>query len=87
MYEIVNQHISYYDQVCVFTYETNHIRKFYFIFIFQGTYAGDDGSRKPSDLELKVAEHQGSHITQVATALKVGRAALPAKDANPPEPK
>jgi len=52
-----------------------------------GTYAGSDGSRKPTDLELKIAEHQGSHLTQVATALKIGRAALPPKEANPPDPK
>ncbi|CAF0825235.1 unnamed protein product [Rotaria sp. Silwood1] len=52
-----------------------------------GTYAGSDGSRKPTDLELKIAEHQGSYFTQVATALKLGRAALPPKDANPPDPK
>jgi len=52
-----------------------------------GTYAGSDGSRKPTDLELKLAEHQGTHFTQVATALKIGRAALPPKDANPPDAK
>jgi hypothetical protein len=56
-------------------------------FIILGTYAGADGSRKPTDLELKVAEHQGSYFTQVATALKIGHAALPPKDANPPDPK
>jgi hypothetical protein len=56
-------------------------------FIFLGTFASADGSRTPSDLELKVAEHQGTHFTQVATALKIGRAALPPKDANPPDPK
>lgn len=54
---------------------------------FPGTYAGNDGSRKPTNLELQVAEHQGSHFTQVATALKIGRAALPPKDASPPDPK
>ena len=61
-----------------------------FISLFQlliGTFAGSDGSRKPTDLELNVAEHQGKHFTQVTTALKIGRAALPPKDANPPEPK
>jgi NAD(P)H dehydrogenase (quinone) len=52
-----------------------------------GTYAGHDGSRKPTSLELQIAEHQGSHFTQIATALKIGRAALPPKDANPPDPK
>ncbi len=46
------------------------------IWFFTGTYAGADGSRKPSNLELKVAEHQGTHFTQITTALKVGRAAL-----------
>jgi len=46
-----------------------------------GTYAGKDGSRKPTQLELQIAEHQGSYFTQVATALKIGRAALPSKDA------
>ncbi|CAF0874542.1 unnamed protein product [Adineta steineri] len=50
-----------------------------------GTFAGHDGSRKPSDLELKIAEHQGSHFTQVATALKIGRAAMPPKEADPPK--
>ncbi len=55
--------------------------------IFTGTYAGLDGSRKPSSLELKIAEHQGSHFTQTATALKIGRAALPPKEASPPDPK
>jgi hypothetical protein len=55
--------------------------------MFIGTLAGNDGSRKPTDLELKIAEHQGSHFTQIATALKIGRAALPPKDANPPDPK
>ena len=49
--------------------------------------AGKDGSRQPSELELQVAEHQGSHFTQIATALKIGRAALPAKEASPPDPK
>jgi len=52
-----------------------------------GTYAGTDGSRKPTQLELQIAEHQGSHFTHVATALKIGRAAMPPKDANPPDPK
>jgi hypothetical protein len=55
--------------------------------IFTGTYAGADGSRKPTSLELKIAEHQGSHFTQTATALKIGRAALPPKEASPPDPK
>ena len=50
----------------------------YFIFLI-GTFAGADGSRKPTDLELKVAEHQGSYFSQVATTLKVGRATLSQK--------
>ncbi|CAF3712219.1 unnamed protein product [Rotaria sordida] len=52
-----------------------------------GTYAGADGSRQPTELELQVAEHQGTYFTQVATALKIGRAALPPKEASPPDPK
>jgi NAD(P)H dehydrogenase (quinone) len=52
-----------------------------------GTFAGADGSRQPSQLELQLAEHQGSHFTQTATALKIGRAALPPKEASPPDPK
>ena len=49
--------------------------------------SGSDGSRQPSQLELQVAEHQGSHFGQVVMALKIGRAALPAKQASPPDPK
>ncbi|CAF0981205.1 unnamed protein product [Rotaria sp. Silwood1] len=52
-----------------------------------GTFAGPDGSRQPTQLELQIAEHQGTYFTQVATALKIGRAAMPPKDANPPDPK
>jgi len=52
-----------------------------------GTFAGSDGSRQPSQLELQIAEHQGKHFAQVATALKIGRAALPSKEASPPDPK
>ena len=52
-----------------------------------GTFAGSDGSRKPTQIELQIAEHQGFHFAQTATALKIGRAALPPKDANPPNPK
>lgn len=44
-----------------------------------GTIAGPDGSRKPSTLELGVAEHQGKYFTNVAHALKVGREALAKK--------
>ncbi|UJR21531.1 hypothetical protein I4U23_024616 [Adineta vaga] len=52
-----------------------------------GTYAGADGSRQPSQLELKLAEHQGSHFAQIVTVFKIGRAALPPKEASPPDPK
>lgn len=55
--------------------------------ISAGTLSGADGSRQPSNLELRLAEHQGSHFSQVATALKIGRAALPSKDATTPDPK
>lgn len=55
--------------------------------IFAGTLSASDGSRQPSKLELSLAEHQGKHFSQVATALKIGRAALPPKDANTPDPK
>lgn len=52
-----------------------------------GTIASSDGSRQPSELELQIAQHQGSHFAQIVTALKIGRAALPPKAANPPDPK
>jgi NAD(P)H dehydrogenase (quinone) len=52
-----------------------------------GTFSKGDGSRQPTQLELQLAESQGSHLTQIATALKIGRAALPAKEASPPDPK
>ncbi|CAF1470454.1 unnamed protein product [Rotaria sordida] len=52
-----------------------------------GTYASIDGSRTPSELELKLAEHQGSHFSQVVTALKLGRAALASTNANPTDSK
>ncbi len=55
--------------------------------IYLGTYSGQTGARQPSQLELQVAEHQGTHFTRIATALKIGRAALPPKEANPPDPK
>ncbi len=61
-------------------------RSFY-LNISLGTFAGADGSRQPTQLELQLAEHQGSHFTQTATALKIGRAALPPKEASPPDPK
>ena len=33
------------------------------------------GERQPTEIELALATHQGSYFTQVATALKLGRAA------------
>ena len=57
--------------------------------IYLGTFAGKDGSRQPTQLELQMAEHEGSYFTQVATALKIGRAALSSKkdDERPPSAK
>lgn len=52
------------------------------IFVFIGTFAGIDGSRQPTNLELTLAEHQGSTFTQTATALKLGREALAASQTN-----
>ena len=40
-----------------------------------GCIAGGDGSRMPSDLEKKVAHHQGKHFTTIAAALKRGKEA------------
>lgn len=57
------------------------------VFFLSGTFSGPDGSRQPTKLELGIAEHQGSHFSKIATALKIGRAALPSKDASPPDPK
>ncbi|CAF1271466.1 unnamed protein product [Didymodactylos carnosus] len=51
-----------------------------------GTLSGPDGSRQPSALELEVAEHSGKHLTEIAMALKIGRDALPKKEASPPNP-
>jgi NAD(P)H dehydrogenase (quinone) len=34
-----------------------------------GTYAGADGSRKPSELELTIAESHGKHFTKITTKL------------------
>jgi NAD(P)H dehydrogenase (quinone) len=45
-----------------------------------GTLAGGDGSRKPSELELKVAEHQGKYFAGFAAALAAGRALVAADD-------
>jgi len=38
-----------------------------------GTFAGADGSRQPTKLELDVAEHEGKYFSGVAAALKAGR--------------
>jgi len=40
-----------------------------------GTFAGPKGDRKPSVLELNVAEHQGKHFATLTAALKKGKAA------------
>lgn len=41
-----------------------------------GTYAGD-GSRQPSELELRQAFHQGKYVAEIAKKLK-GKPSLPA---------
>jgi len=38
-----------------------------------GTISGSDGKRQPTENELKVAEHQGKYVSEVAIALKKGR--------------
>eukprot|EP00178_Gracilaria_changii_P023534 TRINITY_DN71195_c0_g1_i1.p1 TRINITY_DN71195_c0_g1~~TRINITY_DN71195_c0_g1_i1.p1 ORF type:complete len:215 (-),score=39.58 TRINITY_DN71195_c0_g1_i1:32-676(-) len=38
-----------------------------------GTFAGADGSRQPSELELGLATHYGKHFSGIAGALKKGR--------------
>lgn len=35
-----------------------------------GTYAGSDGSREPSEIELKQAFHQGKYIATITKKLK-----------------
>jgi len=40
-----------------------------------GTFAGGDGSRQPTQLELGVAAYQGKYFAGVVNALKAGRAA------------
>eukprot|EP00736_Rhodelphis_marinus_P003337 Rmarinus@m.29283 len=40
-----------------------------------GTLAGGDGSRQPSDLELKVARHQGKYFADTVNAYTRGKAA------------
>ncbi|KDD75456.1 hypothetical protein H632_c676p1 [Helicosporidium sp. ATCC 50920] len=34
-----------------------------------GTYAGPDGSRQPTDLELELAQHQGKYVTGILRKL------------------
>jgi NAD(P)H dehydrogenase (quinone) len=46
-----------------------------------GTYAGPDGSRQPTALELDVAKHHGKHFGSIAAALKRGRDAIAAEQA------
>lgn len=46
-----------------------------------GTFAGPDGSRQPTELELNVAQHHGKHFGGVAAALKRGREAIAAEQA------
>jgi NAD(P)H dehydrogenase (quinone) len=40
-----------------------------------GTLAGADGSRQPSENELRIARFQGRHTAEIARALVLGRAA------------
>jgi len=37
------------------------------------TMAGNDGKRQPSENELNIARHQGTHVAQIALELKRGR--------------
>eukprot|EP00612_Vaucheria_litorea_P002941 CAMPEP_0171462184 /NCGR_PEP_ID=MMETSP0945-20130129/6325_1 /TAXON_ID=109269 /ORGANISM="Vaucheria litorea, Strain CCMP2940" /LENGTH=189 /DNA_ID=CAMNT_0011988663 /DNA_START=176 /DNA_END=745 /DNA_ORIENTATION=+ len=37
-----------------------------------GTFAGTDGSRQPTELEKKIAHHQGTYFAGIASALKAG---------------
>jgi len=46
-----------------------------------GTFAGTDGSRQPSPLELGVAEHQGKHFATITGYIKAGKAATAAAPA------
>mmetsp|Transcript_88376 Transcript_88376/g.202106 ORF Transcript_88376/g.202106 Transcript_88376/m.202106 type:complete len:220 (+) Transcript_88376:376-1035(+) len=48
-----------------------------------GCYAGADGSRQPSELELAMAASQGAHFGGVAKALALGRAAAAGSPASP----
>jgi NAD(P)H dehydrogenase (quinone) len=44
-----------------------------------GTFAGADGSRTPSEVELAVARHQGTYFAGIAKKLKAGAVALDAE--------
>jgi NAD(P)H dehydrogenase (quinone) len=44
-----------------------------------GTFAGADGSRTPSEVELAVARHQGTYFAGIAKKLKAGATALAAE--------
>jgi NAD(P)H dehydrogenase (quinone) len=41
-----------------------------------GTFAGGDGSRQPTPLELGLAEHQGKYFASIVADLKRGRSKL-----------
>ena len=49
----------------VFTFDEVHGSSAY----GSGTFAGPDGSRKPSQLELDIGESHGKHFTKIATKL------------------
>lgn len=38
-----------------------------------GTFAGGDGSRQPSETELKIAKHQGAHFAKIVRKLATGQ--------------
>ncbi|AQK84267.1 NAD(P)H dehydrogenase (quinone) FQR1 [Zea mays] len=44
-----------------------------------GTFAGADGSRTPTEVELAMARHQGTYFAGIAKKLKAGAAALAAE--------
>eukprot|EP01098_Paradermamoeba_levis_P005405 TRINITY_DN227_c0_g1_i7.p1 TRINITY_DN227_c0_g1~~TRINITY_DN227_c0_g1_i7.p1 ORF type:complete len:207 (-),score=71.87 TRINITY_DN227_c0_g1_i7:131-751(-) len=37
------------------------------------TFAGPDGSRQPSEIELNIARHQGEHFAKITKALALGK--------------
>jgi len=41
-----------------------------------GTLSDMDGSRQPTELELDLARYQGKRVTEIATALVIGRATM-----------